>query len=32
MSLKDTVEEMYSKGGLSKKMIYAEAIKIKDKL
>ena len=32
MSLKDTVEEMYSKGGLSKKMIYAEAIKIKDKI
>ena len=32
MSLKDTVEEMYSKGGLSKKLIYTEAIKIKDKL
>ena len=32
MSLKEAVEDMYSKGGLSKKVIYTEAIKIKDKL
>ena len=32
MSLKDTVEEISLKEGLSKKLVYTEAIKIKDKI
>jgi hypothetical protein len=31
MSLKDTVEEISLEEGLSKKLVYTEAIKIKDK-
>jgi len=31
MSLKDTVEEISLKEGISKKLVYTEAIKIKDK-